>query len=294
MQNISRFFPIKNRFAATPVGGQATPTTAQPTPHALRVDGVHYRYPEADILTDISFALPYGQLVSVLGANGVGKSTLFRCILGLSKEYQGNIFFGDAEVRTLNNKQIAQQVAYIPQSHYLSFQYSVFDMILMGTTSGLSLTGSPGKAEHARAQAAIDLVGIQWLQARTFQKISGGEQQLVLLARAIAQNAKIIIMDEPTANLDYGNQIKVLNCMRKLASEGYLIVQSTHNPEQAYLFSDRILAFAEGKLLANGKPCDILTSETVNCMYSEGSGQRFAVESLHDDKVRVCIPREFL
>ncbi len=286
---------LRGKRTAAPAHNTANAANASDnaSPRGLRVEGVQYNYPEAEILKGVTFALPYGQLVSVLGANGVGKSTLFRCILGLNKDYTGSIFFDDAEVRTLNNQQIAQRVAYIPQSHYLSFQYSVFDMVLMGTTSGLSLTGSPGKAEHARAQAAIDMVGIGRLQARTFQKISGGEQQLVLLARAIAQAAKIIIMDEPTANLDYGNQIKVLNCMRKLADAGYLILQSTHNPEQAYLFSDRILAFAEGKLLADGKPSEILTTETVNCMYSEGSGQRFAVESLHGDTVRVCIPCEF-
>ncbi len=275
--------------------------TARPCPPAadvlpnmgLQAAAVGYAYQDTPVLSGVAFALPYGELVSVLGANGVGKSTLFRCMLGLSTDYCGNIYLGGQEVRTLNSKALAKRVAYIPQSHYLSFQYPVFDMVLMGTTSNLSISGTPGKEERRRAQEAIDMVGIAHLQTRIFQKISGGEQQLVLLARAIAQNAKVIIMDEPTANLDYGNQIKVLDCMRKLADDGYLIVQSTHNPEQAYLFSDRLLAFADGKLVANGAPTEILTTELVNGMYHHGSGQYFTVESLHQDKVRVCIPNQF-
>ncbi len=252
----------------------------------LTVEELGFAYGGRRILEAISFTAETGQLLSVLGANGVGKTTFFRCLLGLNRHYEGYIALDTTEIRTLSPKQMAKKIAYIPQAHYPAFNYRVFEMILMGTSHDLSLVGTPGKPQYRRVEAIVGRLGIGYLVERSFHQLSGGEQQLVLLARAIAQNARIIIMDEPTANLDYGNQIKMLTCMRELAEEGYLIIQSTHNPEQAYLFSHRILAMCDGRILADGTPQQIMTTEMMCKLYRTP----LVVKSLEDDAVRVCMP----
>ena len=136
---------------------------------------------------------------------------------------------------------------------------------------------------------ALEKVGICALKDRCFQKLSGGEQQLVLIARALAQDAPILLLDEPTANLDFGNQILVLEQAKKLAQEGYTVIQTTHHPEQSYLYSDRILALQNGRVVANEKPAAVLTSDMMKQLYDVSVD----VISLYDDTARVCIPAKF-
>jgi iron complex transport system ATP-binding protein len=133
-------------------------------------------------------------------------------------------------------------------------------------------------------------VGIYHLKNRGFTRISGGERQLVLLARALAQEAKILVMDEPTSNLDFGNQVRVLTEIKSLAKEGYTIIQSTHNPDQTFLFSDRVMAMKDGKVLAWGTPAEIYTEDLIYNLY----GVEVEMESLYQDKARVCIPKSIV
>ena len=144
------------------------------------------------------------------------------------------------------------------------FYFSVFDMILMGTTAQLSRFVSPGKAQAALAEAALERLGIQHLRDRGCGNISGGERQLVLLARAIAQQAKLLVMDEPSANLDFGNKLRVMKTVKSLTDDGYTIIQSTHDPDQAYLYSDKILALYGGKVLAWGTPRDTISNSLIS------------------------------
>ena len=137
---------------------------------------------------------------------------------------------------------------------------------------------------------ALKNAGIEHLKERCFHKLSGGERQLVLIARALAQDAPILLLDEPTANLDFGNQMLVLKVASKLAEDGYTIIQTTHNPEQSYLFSDRIIALKQGNIVADGKPSEVLTEKLMNELYDTGVG----VVSLYGDAVRVCVPEEFI
>ena len=132
-------------------------------------------------------------------------------------------------------------------------------------------------------------MGIDHLKDNCFHKLSGGEQQLVLIARALAQDAPILMLDEPTANLDFGNQLLVLQQVQKLAREGYTVIQTTHHPEQCYLYSDRILALKDGRVVADGKPAQVLTGEMMKTLYNAD----VHVVSLYEDTARVCIPAEF-
>ncbi len=239
----------------------------------LRVEHLHFGYGARAVLRDVSFAADTGELLFVLGPNGAGKSTLFRCILGLLGGYRGRILVGDAEIGRLSPREIAHRVAYIPQNHAPTFNYSVRDMVLMGTTHELSATASPGKKQRERAEAALQRLGIEALSERGFSQLSGGEQQLVLVARAIAQQADTLVMDEPTANLDYGNQFRVLEQVRELARQGYAILLSTHNPQHALLYSDRILALGDGRVEADGAPEATLTEALIHKLY--GVNARF-------------------
>ena len=255
----------------------------------MRVDVSHlaFAYEEKPVLVDVSFTADEGQFLSILGPNGAGKSTLFRCILGLQSRYTGIIRLNGTDTRKLSPREMAGLIAYIPQSSRPMFNYSVFDIVLMGSSRNLSPFGAPGRADNARCEWALEKIGISHLAQRCFHRLSGGEQQLVMIARALMQNAPILMMDEPTANLDYGNQLLVMRQAKSLVQEGYTVIQTTHAPEQSYLFSDRILAMSGGRIVKDGSPAEVLSAETVETLY----GVKVQVVSLKDDAMRVCIPQ---
>ena len=254
----------------------------------MSIDVAHlsFSYGSREILHDLSFSIPDGCLVNVLGPNGVGKSTLFRCILGLSPHYSGTILVNGKDLRALSVRERAREISYIPQSHAPVYDYEVVDVVLMATGNDLKMLATPGETQLRRAHEALARIGIEHLAHRTYTQISGGEQQLVLIARALAQNARTIIMDEPTSALDYGNTVRVLSTVRQLAREGMSIVQSTHQPDQAFLYADQTLVINDGRVHAFGNPKDVITKELVSTIYDVD----VEVNSLYGDKVRVCVP----
>ena len=253
---------------------------------SILIEKLSFSYGKHEVLRDISVEIPDGTLVNVLGPNGVGKSTLFRCILGLNPRYAGTIMVNGKNMKSLSIRQRAREISYIPQTHASVYDYEVLDVVLMSTGNDLGMLRSPGPRHVTRAYEALDRVGIGHLAHRTYTQISGGEQQLVLIARALAQNAKTIIMDEPTSSLDFGNTVRVLSCVRQLTREGLSIVQSTHQPDQAFLYSDKTLVINDGRVFAYGAPKDVITKELISAIY----GVDVEVNSLYGDKVRVCVP----
>lgn len=249
----------------------------------LEIEGLEMSYDKKNILKNINFSLQAGEVVSLLGKNGVGKTTLFKCLLNVLK-YEGNIFIEGANIKTLSRNNLAKKMAYIPQNRGNQSEFTVFEMVLMGTTPTLKLYQQPGVIEVEMANEALKMLGILSLKHANYAEISGGEQQLVTIARAVAQQAKIIIMDEPCANLDFGNQILVLDIMKLLASKGYLILQSTHEPNHVLQYANRVLIMNHGEITENGSPKSVLTGKCLSELYDtpieviqSNSGQPFCL-----------------
>jgi iron complex transport system ATP-binding protein len=237
-------------------------------PLALEVRDLSFAYGDHTVLRNISFGLEEGKFLGMLGPNGVGKSTLFRCILGLEKKHTGKILVAGEGIEKKRPAELARKIAYVPQTHYPSFNYSALEMVLMGTVSQGREWSVPGKREKQAALEAMELLGIAELRSRGFRLLSGGEQQLVLIARALVQQAKLLVMDEPTANLDYGNQLRILSHIKRLSAQGYSIILSTHNPDHAFLFADQVLALHNTRIAAAGPPAEVLSAELISLLYS--------------------------
>ena len=253
---------------------------------SLTVENLSFSYGKHPVLHELTFTAEAGELLAILGPNGVGKTTLFKCIMGQERKCSGRIAADGADLAALTPRERAHRVAAIPQAHPLSFRYSAFDMVLMGTSHTLSPFTVPGEKELAAARDAMARVNIGHLAERPFDHLSGGEQQLVFIARALAQQAKILLMDEPTASLDYGNRLHVLGVVRDLSRAGYTILLSTHDPQHALWYADRALALKEGRMLALGKPRKIVTADLLQQLY----GRR--IDLVETEQGPVLVPKE--
>ncbi|GGC78791.1 ABC transporter ATP-binding protein [Enterococcus wangshanyuanii] len=254
----------------------------------LQVMDIDFSYRKTKILSKISFELDYGQSVCLLGKNGVGKSTLFKCLLNIVQPTSGVIKINGQALQRYSRSELSKLVSYIPQKQKGHIGFTVFEMVLMGTTSRLKHFRQPGKAEYDLVEAALAELNIIHLKQKLFSELSGGEQQLVIIARSVAQQSKIIIMDEPCANLDYGNQIVVLEMIRALSEKGYLIIQATHDPNHVLQYGDQVLILREGRLLIQGTPNEVLTSQRLEEIYQVP----VVIRELGSDRQRVCLPQK--
>lgn len=234
---------------------------------SLSVENLSFSYGDTPVLRSVSFTAEAGELLSVLGPNGVGKTTLFRCILGTLTPQMGCINMGNEPLSALPWRERARRIAYIPQIHPPTFGYTVLDTVLMGTARQLNALQSPRAEQLRLAEEALEQVGAAHLRERNFTRLSGGEQQLVLIARALAQQAQVLLMDEPTSALDYGNQLRILQLVRRLAEDGYTVILSTHNPQHALTFATRLLALKDGAVATWGDPRRVLTPSLVEQLY---------------------------
>ena len=255
----------------------------------LSVHDLKYHYtPEHVVLKKISFDLEQGDILCLLGPNGTGKTTLIRCILSLYKPKGGTISLAGRDLAKTPAKLRAAMIAYVPQSTSITFPYCAGEIVLMGRVSHLALGARPGKKDRAAAEDAMETLGISWLRESPFNELSGGEKQMILVARALAQQAKILIMDEPTANLDYSNQVKMLRVIKNLASRGYSILMTSHYPDHAFLACTQALLMRDGVIMAQGAPEVIVTTENLTKLYSTPVIVTQAKTEKLDTKV--CIP----
>lgn len=255
----------------------------------LEVCNLSFSYGSKPVLDSISFAVGSGELLCIVGPNGVGKSTLFKCILGIHKSYSGAILLEGRSTRTLRETELVRAIAYIPQAHIPVYGFSSFDIVLMGACGAKGPFAQPGPRDEAAAWRALESLGLQDLAERNYAELSGGERQLVLIARALAQGARLLVMDEPTANLDYGNQVRIMEHIAGLTADGYSVLLSTHNPEHAFLWSSRTMVMQKGRIIADGPPAEALTERSLEALY----GIPVKLFSLGNEKTgryQACMP----
>ncbi|HEY2336131.1 MAG TPA: ABC transporter ATP-binding protein [Burkholderiales bacterium] len=233
----------------------------------LRVDSLAFGFPGRTIGRDVSFSLADGEVTCVLGPNGGGKTTLFRTILGLLLPHEGKILLDEKTLGSLTRQEIARRIGYVPQGHSAYFGYTVRDFVLMGRTAHLGIFSSPSKKDRQVADRVLGSLGIAHLAERPVTEVSGGERQLALVARALAQEPRLLVLDEPTASLDFGNQVRVLERIVALARTGIAILFSSHDPDHAFLCSQRALLLAEGRVLESGAPREVIRPDTLQRLY---------------------------
>jgi iron complex transport system ATP-binding protein len=233
----------------------------------LAVESLAFGFPGRTVGRDVSFTLGAGEVMCVLGPNGGGKTTLFRTVLGLLHKHSGAVKLENQDLESLSRAEIARRVGYVPQGHSAYFAYTVSEFVLMGRTAHLGTFASPGKKDFVVADRVLESLGIAELAGKPVTEISGGERQLALVARALAQEPKLLVLDEPTASLDFGNQVRVLQRISALAGSGISILFSSHDPDHAFLCAHRALLLAEGRVLEIGAPRDVIRADTLERMY---------------------------
>lgn len=251
----------------------------------LEAHDLAYGYPERRVGTGVSLSVAPGEVMCLLGPNGCGKTTLFKTLLGLLAPQGGRISLDGENLVHLPRNVIARRVAYVPQAQAGIFPFSALDIVLMGRTAHGSLFAGPTNEDRRIAQQALDDLGIGALAMRDITRLSGGQRQLVVIARAIAQAAPLIIMDEPTASLDYGNQVVVLQKIRQLADRGIGILLSTHDPDHAFAVATSVCLMQDGTVMAKGSPAEVLTSDRLREVY----GVDASIEHLPDGRA-ICAP----
>jgi len=216
---------------------------------------------------ELEVTLSRGEVLALLGPNGSGKTTLLKTLLGLIAPLEGFALIDDKPLSAYTAAARARRIAYVPQVHVPTFAFTVESIVLMGRTAHGNLFSAPSSADRAAASEALARFGITALSARPYTMLSGGERQLVLLARALAQEPQYIVLDEPTANLDFGNQGKVMRELRALAAAGHGVLFTTHDPNHALRAADRAFLMREGKCLAEGPVRDVLTRPQLEALY---------------------------
>lgn len=255
----------------------------------LDVNHAGFRYdPLRLIFSDISFSLGEQEVLCILGPNGIGKSTLIRCLANLYPLCAGSIRLHDRDIRSLKYRDVARVIGYVPQAHEITFPFTIRQFVLMGRAPHLGLFASPGREDYAKADEAIELVGIGKLSDKPVNEISGGEYQLAMIARALAQEPQVLLLDEPTSHLDFGNQIRVLDIIDRLARGGLSVIMSSHFPDHAFLTSNNVAIMQHGSFMAYGLAEDVVTEENLKATY----GVDVSITYSHDVARHVCVPHK--
>lgn len=239
----------------------------RPATITLEARDLAFGYAGHPVGRGVSLTLEAGEIVCLLGPNGGGKTTLFKTLLGLLPAQGGEVRLGGDALVSLPRREVARRIGYVPQAHSGYFPYTVREVVLMGRTAHLPPFSGPSTRDREAADAALERLGLSHLAEATYTRISGGERQLALVARALAQDTPLLVMDEPTASLDFGNQSRVLDQVMALAEAGIGILLSTHDPDQAFLAADRVALLAGGTLRALGPTGEVLTGAALQSLY---------------------------
>ncbi|MDR1395303.1 MAG: ABC transporter ATP-binding protein [Deltaproteobacteria bacterium] len=241
---------------------------ASPRGTDIKISGLSFAYGRREVLKDISLVLPAGRLLGLMGPNGSGKTTLFRCCLGFLKPLQGTIELAGRRLDSYRPRELAAKIAYVPQEHRPAFPFTVREIAAMGRTPGQGWLPVLSKSDHRKVDEALERLNLSQLADENCSHLSGGQRKLVLMARALAQDADLLFLDEPTSSLDFSNQLLVWDAVRTLAAEGIGCVASCHDPNHILWFCDEAAALKEGRLLAAGSVREIVTQTLLENLYS--------------------------
>ncbi len=242
---------------------------------------------EDRIFSEIDISLNPGEVFCLLGPNGSGKSTLLKCITRLLRPTSGNVRIDGDNLTDMSPGKIARKMGFVPQSLTSTFPFTVEEIVVMGRASRISMISSPSRKDREMAMASLEQIGIARLAKRPCNRLSGGEWQLVLIARALTQSPGVLLLDEPTSHLDLGNQIKILEVVENLSGSGITIIMASHFPDHAFLNADQVGILKKGRLLALGAPDEVLTDDVLETTY----GIRIRViRVLENINRKICVP----
>jgi iron complex transport system ATP-binding protein len=261
-------------------------------PCKIKLNNAGFDYGERPIFSDLNFEIQKGDILCLLGSNGCGKTTLLRCLRGFLKLKSGGCYLDETDIYSLKTNTLAKKIGFVFQEHTAPFPYSVIEVVKMGRAPYLKMFSTPTKHDTEIAEKALETVGILDLKDRKFTQISGGERQLVVIARTLTQGPDVILMDEPTSALDFKNQTLVLRMIKKLADQGITIILSTHFPNHAMLYSCKVAMMNKGSFIAFGPAAKVLNEDNLKSTYGIDIRIFAADDPIANEMIRFCIPAE--
>jgi iron complex transport system ATP-binding protein len=260
----------------------------------LEVDHASYSYDgKRQIFKDISFTVDAGDVFCILGPNGTGKSTLLRCLCNLYPLGGGSIRIDGEDITRMKPAGLARKIGFIPQVHSPTFPYSVLDVVLMGRTPHLNMLATPSDKDYEIADDAIKTVGIESIRDSPYTELSGGQMQMVLFARVLAQEPEILLLDEPTSHLDIANQVHTIETIKKLAKKGLSMIMTSHFPDHAFLTSNKVGILKNGSFIQIGTADEVVTEKNLKMAYGadirimyvgDGINRKIAVPVMDESK----------
>ncbi|NLA26484.1 MAG: ABC transporter ATP-binding protein [Firmicutes bacterium] len=252
----------------------------------LEVNNLSFSYHHRKtIFRGVDFTVAKGEILSILGPNGSGKTTLLNCLANLYSPDSGEILLNGRPMSRMSLRQVARVIGYVPQIHTPAYAFSVREFAVMGRTPYIGAFTMPGAEDYRIADEALERMGIAHLRDKPYTEISGGERQQVTIARVIAQKPQLILLDEPTAHLDYGNQHRVVQMVRELAAEGYALIMTTHNPDHAIILNGKVAILNREGVLSVGRAAEIVSAERLSNLYG------LSIKTIYDDDAErtICV-----